>query len=464
MPNFEINIKTTDDPRGVQDATEQTLKLTDAVGKLLEKSKRKEEFAAAKETIAGLTDEQKTAALESYQLAKSQEEVARTMEQTSGSAQKQTSLLGGLKSSWMEMYGFIGVVKEGLQVAKDVFNATAGEVVNLAAKGRLLQETIGATAEEATTLIAIGDDLKISTDSIQSSFEAAIRKGYDPSIAGLQKLRSEYQLIQDPIAKTNWLMDTFGRSGTDVRRMMELTTSEFEDMVVSAKESGQVLTQQQIDQARQYEIAADNIDDANMKMKIQLGNQFLPTITNVMNAELKRIDSMKEEHQWWQRLPGVASVYTLVLASQEGQAKKTAAAQGELNGQLAETNKQLGQLSTRGNLSDRTNYHAPGSEGYNPSGWVHTEGRASGGPVTAGRLYTINENRPWSGPEYFLAPSDGMIIPPNGVGQQSAGGAGSTPIQFVYAPQISLASRAEAERAFVPIVEAAMRSLGVNRG
>lgn len=77
-------------------------------------------------------------------------------------------------------------------------------------------------------------------------------------------------------------------------------------------------------------------------------------------------------------------------------------------------------------------------------------GRASGGPVKAGKIYRVNENTPNS--EYFAPSSDGFIFPDRGM--QTAGG-------LVYAPTISIdASGADAERVLAvvpPMIEAATR-------
>jgi len=73
-------------------------------------------------------------------------------------------------------------------------------------------------------------------------------------------------------------------------------------------------------------------------------------------------------------------------------------------------------------------------------------------------LYGINENKPWTGPEYFMAPTDGIVIPSRGSTQQ-AGMSNQTPIIFEYKPLISLASRREAQDTLVPFIKEALRQL-----
>ena len=60
--------------------------------------------------------------------------------------------------------------------------------------------------------------------------------------------------------------------------------------------------------------------------------------------------------------------------------------------------------------------------------------RAAGGPVTAGTAYTVGER----GQETFVPATNGTIIP--------NGGGSSGSMTFVYSPQFSSASAAEAQR------------------
>jgi antitoxin component HigA of HigAB toxin-antitoxin module len=89
-----------------------------------------------------------------------------------------------------------------------------------------LGRTIGATPEEASKLIQAADDVQISYETLTTALEAAIRKGVEPTIEGLGGLADQYNAIQDPIERTKFLMDNFGRSGADLAPLMELALLE----------------------------------------------------------------------------------------------------------------------------------------------------------------------------------------------------------------------------------------------
>src|SRR3989337_4397895 len=99
MPSYEINIKTKDDPRGIQSATEETEKLTAAMGKLLERAAKKQEYAAAKEAINGMTNEEKEAALSAYKMAAAHDNAKGSLTNLERAALGTRSTIGGLNSA-----------------------------------------------------------------------------------------------------------------------------------------------------------------------------------------------------------------------------------------------------------------------------------------------------------------------------------------------------------------------------
>ncbi len=446
MPNFEIKITTTDDPRGVQSATEETLKLDDAMGKLLERAQRKEEYAAAKEKLAGMTDEEKSAALEAYRLAAAQEQANKQISKTGGVSQQSSSLLSGLKSSWMEINSAIGVAEKAWQVGKAIWDGTAGEFMSLADQTRDLSEAIGASSEQASALIAIADDVQVEAGTLQSAFEGAIKRGFTPSIQGLADLGDRFRSIQDPIAQTRFLMDTFGRSGADLRRLLELDRYELQKMANEAVATGQVLTEAQMKIADKNRQSADALGDAWGAWKMQMGQIFLPIANSVMDFTVKFNDYLVAEAG---RTLGVKDANDQLAASLE----KVSQAQGKVS---------------RGTIHD-SNYkgaghvYNPGDEGYNLGLVYYTSGgRASGGPVEEGRMYTVNENKPWSGPEVFVAPADGIIYPSISSAAGAGGGQTIVEINLDYRPVIGLADRQEATEKLMPIIREGLRGLGIS--
>ena len=194
----------------------------------------------------------------------------------------------------------IGVAKQGLEMLQQAYQATVGETIKYAEQVRDLSRTIGSSAEESSKLIQAADDVKVSTETLSAGLEAAIRKGVKPTIEGIAELADEYNAIADPIARTKFLMDNFGRSGADLAPLMEKGADGIRELGQAAEDTGLVLSQDMVDAARENEIAADNLNDHWTAFSITLTNAVLPPLNQLMNemdanAERERLLIQMEE-------------------------------------------------------------------------------------------------------------------------------------------------------------------------
>ena len=484
MPSYEINIKTKDDPRGIQSATEETNKLTDAMGKLLERAAKKQEYAAAKEAISGMSDEEKEAALSAYKMAAANETAKSGLTNLEKAVAGTRSTIGGLNSDITVFGKNVGTSADllsGLGVSIPLSPMMAfGSVIKEA--GAFLGESIsdytayveevdriatysGMASEETSRLIQVGDDLRIEVKTIELALKAMADRGTTPSIAGLAELSNRYIAIGDPLLRAQFLTDNFSKSGVEMARIMELGGDAIKNLTDDVSEY-MVITGKSKEEAEAFLASQDNLKDQWQAVGYQIGQTFIPPATDALDLIIKSNEAVDEGGASWMRfIPFLGQAQRGFLTTKQYLEETT----GTVKAQSGEVDK-LGNSwsnaaaeaknygnTTRGNIYDRPNYHAPGSEGYNPGGYV-SGNRASGGPVKAGQLYGINENKPWTGPEYFMAPTDGIVIPSRGSTQQ-AGMSNQTPIIFEYKPLISLASRREAQDTLVPFIKEALRQL-----
>lgn len=98
----------------------------------------------------------------------------------------------------------------------------------------------------------------------------------------------------------------------------------------------------------------------------------------------------------------------------------------------------------RGNTADLPNH----GNIYDESTALYSDGgnRAGGGPVTAGKRYTVGE----FGPEPFIPAVDGLILPNGFTG-------GQTNVTVVYQPMVSFADEEELARKLAPAIQNALR-------
>lgn len=182
-------------------------------------------------------------------------------------------------------------LKSGLDLAVGGFRTVQAAVqsvidptVEYAGQVRTLGRTIGASAEESSKLIQAADDVGVSVDTLQGALEAAIKRGVEPTIEGIGKLADEYNAIEDPIARTKFLMDKFGKSGADLAPLMEQGADGIAAAGEEAERLGLVLSEEGVQSAREYEIAVDNLEDALNGLKITIGQKVIPIITDLFTS------------------------------------------------------------------------------------------------------------------------------------------------------------------------------------
>ena len=213
---------------------------------------------------------------------KASEELKNVAGKIEGSVSKQTGLLNSFKSSWVELSSMVNVASQAFQTLKGVYDDVIGGTVEYAGEVRNLSRLIGATPEEASKLIQAADDVNISYDTLSTALQVAIRKGISPTIDGIGKLADSYLKIQDPIERSKFLMDNFGRSGAALGPLMERGAAGIKAMGDSAEELGLVLDREAIRKTREYEIAMDDLGDQINGIKTEIGIGLIPKITELI--------------------------------------------------------------------------------------------------------------------------------------------------------------------------------------
>jgi hypothetical protein len=210
---------------------------------------------------------------------------------------KATGGVKGLNSSFQSLTGIslgaaggIAAVVAGVKQSIDFTMKYADEVSNLS-------RTIGATTQESSRLIQVSDDVKISTDQLTVALNASITKGYAPTIDGLMHMSDAYLAIQDPIARAKYLVDTFGRSGREMGRLMELGSEGIKKAGESAK---MILSPADIQKMKDFYLATDDLSDSFDALKVSVGlaasgpiSQFFQTLSNgiTVMGQLDRVNT-----------------------------------------------------------------------------------------------------------------------------------------------------------------------------
>jgi hypothetical protein len=171
--------------------------------------------------------------------------------------------------------------------------------VDLAGEVRNFQRVSGASAEESSKFVAVLDDLQISAD--QGATAVARLARVDPTKLqefGIQvayaadgttnltetllNVADAYAATKDPAERALIGQAAFGKAYRDLIPLLEQGRAGLAEYFAGVSD-GQVLTQQQLDSTREYELALDALQDALGDLSRAAGETLVPALTAVFN-------------------------------------------------------------------------------------------------------------------------------------------------------------------------------------
>jgi hypothetical protein len=177
-----------------------------------------------------------------------------------GGMKSQLSAFGVAAGTMMGNAAYSAITSISGAIVTSLKNSWQG-YMDYAVQVRNTTRSLGVGAEEASRLIQVADDVTISYDSLAIAMKIAQKNGIDPSIEGLAKLSDQYLQLAPGVERTQFLLDTFGKSGQEMGKLMEKGGEGIRSMSAGIEES-MILTQQALDAQREYEISVDALSDA----------------------------------------------------------------------------------------------------------------------------------------------------------------------------------------------------------
>lgn len=209
-------------------------------------------------------------------MANNVEIVLKAVDQTGGVFSK-------LGASMISLQSGIMLAEKGFQALSDAYKATIGQTVDYTSSVIDMSRVLGITTEDTSKLIQASDDLFISQEKLNTALLAASRQGIDVSISGLKSISQEYLSLGAGAERAQFLMKTFGRSGADMGKLMEVGAGGIEKMT-SAIADNLIVTEEGAANVIAYKQAIDELTDSWTGIKNEAGNFLIPILTKVMNT------------------------------------------------------------------------------------------------------------------------------------------------------------------------------------
>lgn len=201
-------------------------------------------------------------------------------EKAAGSASQDAARTATM--GWTEFRSMYSTVLDVVRVGQQVWQATGQEFVNYAEQVKNMSRALGASAEETSRIIQVADDVRISYDSLKIAMKEAQKDGIEPNIENLAKLADQYNAIQSPAERTKFLLETFGKSGLEMGKLMEKGGDGIRAMSDAIDES-LIMTEKGIKASDDYQRSLDDFNDTLASINLTVGEELVP----VMNAFLR---------------------------------------------------------------------------------------------------------------------------------------------------------------------------------
>jgi hypothetical protein len=274
------------------------------------------------------------------------------------------------------------------------------------------------------------------------------------------------------VARSNFLVDNFGRAGIQMAQIMQLGSAKIKEMNASI-ESGLIIDEQKAASIYKTKQALDAFNDRIDAMKYETADRLLSIFQEmpqpmqdavlIMGAVgqsglLNSLANLSILVGNMSKMGGIGAVLTSIGTGAQAMAAGVYAAVGPVGlliGALAllavtlekfggpawTTLQQIALLAGRGVFGDAAFIKASQN-----AGMIGSPKRAGGGSVSSGSPYMVGER----GPELFVPGASGSIIPNGAV-------MGGSNVTLVYSPQFSTANQYEFQQTMKPLIEQMLR-------
>lgn len=223
-------------------------------------------------------------------IRKSAENVDREFQNSQTTLQKFRDITTTLNQGWQ-------ITQQVFTAAKKAINSTVGEFSKYALSVKDMSVTTGMATDDLSRLIQVADDFRIEQTTITTAMENAIRKGYTPSAEWLGELANQFAALQNPADRTALSIQIFGKAaGPEMARLLSQGKIAL-DSYMSSVDKGLVITDEAVKRAEEYYAATDKLNDKWMELKITVGSEVIPALTDLATYASKSIElTERQDH------------------------------------------------------------------------------------------------------------------------------------------------------------------------
>ena len=240
------------------------------------------------DALKDLTPAAEEADSSSQDLGETTKETTKGMGDFGGGIDKTIEKLTGLNASTLTAGGSLLLITNYL---KDAVNGTEDYALSI----ERLDILTGQSSESTSALVKSMELVGISAQEAQSAFEFALRKGIDPTQAGLETLADKLNAIQDPVERDKILIQDFGRYlGPDMARYLAEGSQGIQDSIDKVNGLGDTMTGRGITDANSYEESLGTLNQEISAISKNIGGVLIPILNDSYTAWQPIITTINE--------------------------------------------------------------------------------------------------------------------------------------------------------------------------
>lgn len=172
-----------------------------------------------------------------------------------------------------------------------------------------LSRETGSSLEESSRLYNMADDLKVEYGSLSTSLKLYAKTLKDSgsteklSTETLANLSAEYLKLPEGVARTNFALEKFGRSGTDMMKVLEVGPEKLREMAAGVSDFALVTEESKAANEAYYKSLHD-WQDGLRDIKLAFAKDLLPYLTQFLAFLVSTvIPGLENLIQWFSALP-----------------------------------------------------------------------------------------------------------------------------------------------------------------
>lgn len=178
----------------------------------------------------------------------------------------------------------LDLAADALQVAGQVYEDTIARAAAWGDEMGDLAQITNSSVEETSRLAGTLELMGVKSDSLGRVVKAMNKEGLEFNLETLLRLNREYNAIQDPVEKTRFLFDKFGKSGADMAEVLGRDEADIRKLAETVDRSGKVIDDAFANKGETWNVNLEILSQRAEGAGIVIGGVLIDAVLAYSNA------------------------------------------------------------------------------------------------------------------------------------------------------------------------------------